>query len=91
LRATGEVERRVGAEFRRFVSQRQDQNGVIEVWWSAVFLLPLRMTLREGNTLISSTVVAFGPALETSDMRLPATRFPDYQSLDATDAKDHWR
>jgi hypothetical protein len=88
LRATGAVERRGGAAFKRFLAADQEAQGIVDVWWSEPLLLPLRMTVHHGARRITATIISFGPAEDPPALEAAASRFPDYESLDAVDAKE---
>ncbi|MGE3884969.1 MAG: hypothetical protein AB7H81_00920 [Vicinamibacterales bacterium] len=90
LRETGERRTVAGAEFRRFVAGPDAGMGVVEVWWSEALLLPLASTSREsGSVTVDAMVERLSNEIDSAVLADPAVRFPAYEVLDASDARDH--
>jgi hypothetical protein len=89
LRATGERETAAGASFERHVAPEPASSGIVEVWWSAELLAPLRLSRRDGEWVTTSTLesVDLEPGLDR--LGDPRARFPRYEAIDAADEHDH--
>jgi hypothetical protein len=88
LRATGERRAYAGAEFDQFVAPQPGVPGVVEVWWSESLMMPLLLTVREGDVLRTSKPEALDTQVETSRLADPRVRFPGYAVLDVADLPD---
>lgn len=91
LQRTGERREHGGAEFVRYVSENPAGTGVLDVWWSQELLLPDRLAVREGETVMRSTVTRLDRSVDAASPAAPRTRFPDYDVIDVSDAADHRR
>jgi len=90
LRDTGERRQVEGVRFHRFVASEEPVAGVTEVWWSQELLLPLAWTTRESDTVtVKTRVEHLSRDVDRGLLADPSTRFPGYEWLDATDARDH--
>jgi hypothetical protein len=88
LRATGETETAGGAVFARYVAADRGSAGVVDVWWSEAVLLPLRLTVREGGVLVSSTITRLARTTDLAALRDPRLRLPGYEVVEASDARE---
>ena len=89
LRDTGERRNSGGSTFMKYVATESTGDGVLEVWWSEALLLPLSLTVHEGGTTVTSLVEHMTNEAEASLLMEPPRRFPQYESRDAADARDH--
>ena len=89
LRDTGERRQAGGSTFARFVATESTGDGVVEVWWSEALLLPLSLTVHQDGATVTSAVGHMNNEAEAALLTDPALRFPQYDSRDAADARDH--
>jgi hypothetical protein len=88
LRATGERRAYAGVEFEQFVAPQPAVPGIVEVWWSEALMLPLLLTVREGDRLQTSMLEALQASVETARLADPRLRYPGYAVLDIGDLPD---
>ena len=89
LRRTGETEMAAGTVFTRYVTSDDAASGVVDVWWSDDVLLPLRLTTRDPVARITTSITQLTRSVDTTRLREPGVRFPDYGVVDVSDARDH--
>lgn len=78
-----------GATFKRYVSNQSGHDGVVEVWWSEAWLLPLSLTVRDSGNEVTSLVKKLSQRVDATWLADPHLRFPSYKALDPADAEDH--
>jgi hypothetical protein len=88
LRATGESRSAAGASFERYVAPQAAAAGIVEVWWSESLLMPLQLTVREGEVERTSMLAAWDTHVQTERLGDPRRRFPGYAVLDIADLHD---
>ena len=88
LRNTGRRQVESGIEFAEYVAADTKIDGVVEVWWSEVYLLPLRFTTRVGSRVTSSVTNVESTQVDTALLSSPKQRFPQYAMLDVADARE---
>jgi hypothetical protein len=88
LRATGEHRSVGGVSFERYVAPQTAAPGVVEVWWSESLLMPLQLTVREGEVERTSMLEALDTRVQTERLGDPRRRFPGYAVLDIADLYD---
>jgi hypothetical protein len=90
LRDTGRRETVAGIEFVEHVRDAASGSGdgIVDLWWSASHLLPLRFSVREGRVLAISAVQIGPAAIEDNALAAASERFPRYTVLDIADARE---
>jgi hypothetical protein len=91
LQPTADQEIVNGVPFVRYQENERAKRGGTEVWWSDRLMFPLRLTIREGQVLISSKVKLVAQQVANDKLVSPSTRFPSYRVSDVADARDYDR
>jgi hypothetical protein len=95
LRRTNEHEIMRGATFTRHVAPDENRaepsDGVLEVWWSDAFLLPLRLKVRQQGVLVSAVIDRLEPVVSLTLLADPRTRLARYETLDVADSRERRR
>jgi Alkaline phosphatase len=88
-RATGERRQDGEANFKRYVANAPDRDGVVEVWWSEGLMLPLSLTVRSSGAEVTSVVKGLTWSSDSRLLAGPSVRYPTYKTVDPADANDH--
>jgi hypothetical protein len=75
-------------EHVRDAASGSGNDGIVDLWWSASHLLPLRFSVREGRVLAISDVQISPAAIEDNALAAASVRFPHYTVLDIADARE---
>jgi hypothetical protein len=62
--------------------------GIVEMWWSKSLLMPLQLTVREGEVERTSLLEALDTHVQAERLGDPRLRFPGYAVLDIADLHD---
>jgi hypothetical protein len=89
LRAREKDEHELGMPFVRYRADSASADGVVEVWWSAGNLLPLRViTRRAGKQATTSAVEAVKMGVDDARLIAPVVRFPNYREIQVSDSRE---
>lgn len=87
LRDSGDQEEAFGWRFTRLVADEPRADSLVEVWWSAELLLPLRVVRSAGKGSLTQSLIELRTDATGSLLTDPAARFPDLRVVDLAD----WR